>query len=253
MSHLRIIHGRVIDPSQGIDRVDDVWIEGHKLLGVGPRPNLLAHKTIDAAGLIVCPGLIDMHVHLREPGHEEDETIASGARAAVRGGITSVACMPNTQPAIDSQAAAEFVYLLAERAGLANVFPISAVTKGREGKELAEIGGLVDGGAVAFTDHDSPIASADIMRRALEYCRMFDKPVLCHAEDQDLTRNGVMHEGPGSMRLGLRGMPAAAEEIVLFRDLELAQLTGGRLACAACLHRRRRRDSFAARRTRASA
>ncbi len=229
MSHLRIIHGRVVDPSQGIDRVDDVWIEGDKILGVGPRANLLANKTIDASGLIVCPGLIDIHVHLREPGQEEDETIASGARAAVRGGITSVACMPNTQPALDSQAAAEFVYLLAERAGLANVFPIGAVTKNREGKELAEIGGLVDGGAVAFTDHDVPIASADIMRRALEYCRMFEKPVLCHAEDQDLTRNGVMHEGSESMRLGLRGMPASAEEIVLFRDLELTRITGGRL------------------------
>ncbi len=229
MNLLRVIHGRVIDPSQGIDRVDDVWIEGDKLLGVGPRPNLIASKTIDATGLIVCPGLIDMHVHLREPGFEEDETIATGTLSAVRGGITTVACMPNTEPALDNQAAAEFVYLLAERAGLANVFPIGAVTKKREGKELAEIGGLVDGGAVAFTDHDAPIASADIMRRALEYCLMFDKPVLCHAEDQDLTRNAVMHEGSESMRLGLRGMPASAEEIVLYRDLELAKITGGRL------------------------
>jgi len=229
MTYLRISHGRVIDPSQGVDRIDDVWIEGGKLLGIGPRPDLVASKTIDATGLIVCPGLIDMHVHLREPGNEDDETIATGALAAVRGGITTVACMPNTHPSLDNQAAAEFVYLLAERAGLANVFPIGAVTKNREGKELAEIGGLVDGGAVAFTDHDSPIASADIMRRALQYCGMFDKPVLCHAEDQDLTRGGVMHEGPESMRLGLRGMPVIAEEVVLYRDLELARITGGRL------------------------
>lgn len=229
MNHLRIAGGRVVDPAQGIDRVDDVWIAGDTLLGVGPRPDLVPSKTIDAAGLIVCPGLVDMHVHLREPGNEDDETIASGTLAAVRGGITTVACMPNTQPAIDTQAAAEFVYLLAERAGLANVYPIGAVTKNREGKELSEIGGLVDGGAVAFTDHDSPIASADIMRRALEYCRMFDKPVLCHAEDQDLTRGGVMHEGRESMRLGLRGIPAVAEEVVLYRDLELAKITGGRL------------------------
>lgn len=229
MTHLRITNGRLIDPAQGIDRVDDLWIDGDKIAAIGPRPDFKAAKTIDAAGLIVCPGLIDMHVHLREPGHEEDETIASGTRAAVRGGITTVACMPNTEPALDSQASAEFVYLLAERAGLANVFPIGAVTKNREGKELAEIGGLVDGGAVAFTDHDRPIASADIMRRALEYCRMFDRPVLCHAEDPDLTRDGVMHEGAESMRLGLRGMPAAAEEIVLYRDLELARITGGRL------------------------
>lgn len=229
MNTLRIVNGRIIDPSQGIDRVDDLWIQGEKILGVGRRPNLPANKTIDAAGLLVCPGLIDMHVHLREPGNEDDETIATGTLAAVRGGITTVACMPNTQPALDNQAAAEFVYLLAERAGLANVFPIGAITKSREGKELAEIGGLVDGGAVAFTDHDAPVASADIMRRALEYCRMFDKPVLCHAEDQDLTRGGVMHEGSESMRLGLRGMPALAEEIVLYRDLELARITGGRL------------------------
>src|SRR6476660_4841976 len=138
MSHLRITHGRIIYPAQGIDRVDDLWIDGDKILAIGPRPDLTADKTIDAAGLFVCPGLIDMHVHLREPGHEEDETIASGARAAVRGGVTTVACMPNTEPAIDSQASAEFVYLQAKRAGFANVFPVGAVTKGRRGEELAE-------------------------------------------------------------------------------------------------------------------
>ena len=229
MSHLRIINGRILDASRSLDRVDELWIEGAKILGVGPRPDLRADQTIDAAGLIVCPGLIDMHVHFREPGNEEDETISAGTESAVRGGFTTVACMPNTTPPIDNQAAAEFVYLLATRAENANVFPIGCVTKGRLGAELAEIGGLVDGGAVAFTDHDVPVANADIMRRALEYCRMFDKPVLCHAEDLELTRGGVMHEGAESMRLGLRGMPAAAEEVVLYRDLELAKLTKGRL------------------------
>lgn len=229
MNRLRIHNGRIVDPSQGIDRVDELWIEGDRILGIGPRPELEANRTIDAAGKIVCLGLIDMHVHLREPGFEEDETIASGTAAALAGGITTVACMPNTEPALDNQAAAEFVYLQAERAGHANVFPIGCITKGRQGAELAEIGGLVEGGAVAFTDHDKPVVSADIMRRALEYCRMFDKPVLSHAEDPDLTRGGMMHEGALSMRLGLRGMPAAAEEIVLYRDLELAALTGGRL------------------------
>src|SRR4029077_20182885 len=139
------------------------------------------------------------------------------------------ACMPNTEPALDSQAAAEFVYLQAARAGNANVFPVGAITKGRRGEELAEIGGLVEGGAVAFTDDGSPVVSAEVMRRALEYCRMFDKAVLSHAEDLELTRDGVMNEGFESMRLGLRGMPAAAEEVMIHRDIELAQMTGGRL------------------------
>jgi dihydroorotase len=229
MKTLRIANGRVIDPSQGIDQVADLWIRGEHIAGIGPQPQFQADHTLDATGKIVCPGLIDMHVHLREPGREEDETIATGTAAALAGGVTSVACMPNTEPALDSQAAAEFIYLQAERAGNANVFPVGAITKGRQGAELAEIGGLVEGGAVAFTDDGSPVVSAEIMRRALEYCRMFDKAVLSHAEDLDLTRGGVMNEGFESMRLGLRGMPAAAEEVVIHRDIELAELTGARL------------------------
>ncbi len=229
MNTLRITNGRVIDPSQSLDQVTDVWIRGSHILAIGPQSEYAATRTLDAGGRIVCPGLIDMHVHLREPGREEDETIATGTAAALAGGVTSVACMPNTEPALDSQAAAEFVYLQAERAGNANVFPVGAVTKGRQGAELAEIGGLVEGGAVAFTDDGSPISSAEIMRRALEYCRMFDKAVLSHAEDLELTRGGVMNEGFESMRLGLRGMPAAAEEVMIHRDIELAELTGGRL------------------------
>jgi dihydroorotase len=229
MNILRITGGRVIDPAQNLDQVTDLWIRGEHIVGVGPQSHLHAAETLDASGKIVCPGLIDMDVHLREPGREEDETIASGTAAALAGGITSVACMPNTEPALDNQAAAEFVYLQAERAGNANVFPVGAVTKGCKGAELAEIGGLVDGGAVAFTDNDAPVVSAEIMRRALEYCRMFDRPVLSHAEDPELTRGGTMHEGVESMRLGLRGMPAAAEEVIIHRDIELARLTGGRL------------------------
>src|SRR5436853_4168994 len=193
------------------------------------QSDLKPDQTLDAAGMIVCPGLIDMHVHLREPGREEDETIATGTAAALAGGVTSVACMPNTEPALDSQAAAEFVYLQAERAGNANVFPVGAVTKGREGKELAEIGGLVEGGAVAFTDDGSPVVSAEIMRRAMEYCLMFDKAVLSHAEDLELTRGGLMNEGYESMRLGLRGLPAAAEEVMVYREIALAELTGARV------------------------
>jgi len=229
MQILRITGGRVIDPVQNIDQVTDLWIKGEHIAGIGPQPGLQATRTIDATGKIVCPGLIDMHVHLREPGREEDETIATGTAAALAGGVTSVACMPNTEPALDSQAAAEFVYLQAERAGNANVFPIGAITKGREGKELAEIGGLVEGGAVGFTDDGSPVVSAEIMRRALEYCRMFDRAVLVHAEDLELTKGGVMNEGGESMRLGLRGMPAAAEEMMIHRDIQLAEITGGRL------------------------
>jgi dihydroorotase len=229
MNILRITNGRVIDPSQGIDQVTELWIRGEHIHGIGPQPQVQASRTMDAAGKIVCPGLIDMHVHLREPGREEDETIATGTAAALAGGVTSVACMPNTEPALDSQAAAEFVYLQAARAGKANVFPVGAITKGRQGAELAEMGGLVEGGAVAFTDDGSPVVSAEIMRRALEYCRMFDKAILSHAEDLELTRGGVMNEGFESMRLGLRGMPAAAEEVMVHRDIALAELTGGRL------------------------
>jgi dihydroorotase len=229
MTTLRISNGRVLDPAQNIDQVTDLWIRGEHVLGVGPHPSTQADRTLDATGKIVCPGLIDMHVHLREPGREEDETIATGTAAALAGGVTSVACMPNTEPALDSQAAAEFVCLQAKRAGNANVFPIGSITKGRHGKELAEIGGLVEGGAVAFTDDGSPVVSAEIMRRAMEYCTMFDKAVLSHSEDVDLTRGGVMNEGFESMRLGLRGMPAAAEEVMVYREIALAELTGARV------------------------
>src|SRR5207249_1463444 len=216
-------NGRVIDPAQAVDQATDLWIRGENILGIGPQPQLQADRVLDAAGKMVCPGLIDMHVHLREPGREEDETIATGTAAAVAGGVTSVACMPNTEPALDSQAQAEFVIHQAQRAGFANVWPIGTVTKGRRGEELAEIGGLVDGGAVGFTDDGSLVVSAEIMRRALEYSRMFDKAILSHCEDLDLTRGGVMHEGFVSMKLGVRGMPAAAEEVHVFRDIALAE------------------------------
>ena len=228
MGSVRIAGGRVIDPSQGIDRVDDVWIEQGKIALIGQRPGR-ADAEIGAAGRIVCPGLIDMHVHLREPGREEDETIATGTAAALAGGVTSVACMPNTEPACDSQAAAEFIILQAKRAGNCNVFPIGALTKGRKGAELAEIGAMVEGGAVAFTDDGSPVANSEVMRRAMEYCLMFDKAVLSHSEDASLTQGAVMSEGAESMRLGLRGYPAVAEEIMIYREIALAELTGARV------------------------
>ena len=228
MPTLHIHNGRIIDPSQNLDTVADLWIADGKIVGIGPQ-SLTADETIDAKGLIVSPGLIDMHVHLREPGREEDETIATGTAAAIAGGVTSVACMPNTEPAIDSQSQAEFVKLEAQKAGNCNVFPIGAATKGRAQTELAEIGGMVEGGAVAFTDDGSPIESAELMRRALEYAKMFGKAILVHAEVMELTKDWVMAEGAVSMELGLRGMPAVAEEIMIYRDIALAQLTGGKV------------------------
>ncbi len=227
---IQLCNGRVIDPSRDFDEVTDLWLADGKVAGTGPRPAWVTSdvKTLDCAGLIVAPGLIDMHVHLREPGREEDETIATGTAAAVAGGVTSVACMPNTEPALDTRMAAEFVIQQAERAGFCNVFPIGAVTKNRDGKELAELGGLVEGGAVAFTDDGAPVYSAELMRRAFEYCKMFGKAVLVHAEILELTQGGVMNEGFVSMQLGLRGMPGVAEDIMIYRDTVLAELTGGK-------------------------
>ena len=206
MATLLIRGGRVVDPAQGVDRVDDVLIRDGLIVSVGHaggQPLGRADETIDATGLIVAPGLIDMHVHLREPGREEDETIETGTRAAVAGGFTSVACIPNTEPPIDTQAAVEFIHQKAARADNCNVFVVACVSRGREGKELADIGQLVEAGAVAFSDDGAPVYDAELMRRAFEYCRMFDKPVLAHEEVLELSRGGVMHEGAVSTRLGL--------------------------------------------------
>jgi dihydroorotase len=225
---IQIAGGRIIDPAQNLDQVGDLWISRGRILPMGSGYEE-AEIVIDAQGMIVCPGLIDVHVHLREPGNEEDETIATGAAAALAGGVTSLACMPNTRPAIDSQATAEFVVLQAQRARQANVYPVGAVSKGRKGDELAELGQLVAGGAVAFTDDGSPVASAALMRRALEYAKMFDRVIMQHCQVPELTTGGVMHEGFESIRLGLPGMPAAAEDIMVARDIRLAEITGGRL------------------------
>ncbi len=232
MATLLIRGGRIVDPSQGIDRVDDLLVRDGQVVACGQeggQPVGRADETIDAAGLVVAPGLVDMHVHLREPGREEDETIETGTRAAVVGGFTSVACIPNTEPPIDTQAAVEFIHQKAARADNCNVFVVACVSRGREGKELAEIGRLVESGAVAFSDDGAPVWDAELMRRALEYCRMFDKPILAHEEVLELSRGGVMHEGLVSLVLGLPGMPAAAEDVMIGRDIALAEATGGRL------------------------
>ncbi len=198
---IQISGGRIIDPCQDIDQIGDLWISRGRILPIGGGFEE-AEIVIDARDMIVCPGLIDVHVHLREPGNEEDETIATGAAAALAGGVTSVACMPNTLPAIDTQAAAEFVVLQAQRARQANVYPVGAVSKGRKGEELAELGQLVAGGAVAFTDDGAPVASAALMRRALQYTKMFDRVIMQHCQVPELTVGGVMNEGFESMRLG---------------------------------------------------
>ena len=227
MSKILIQNGRVIDPSQKMDRVTNLLIDDGRITAYDAQPD--GQETIiDASGKIVAPGLIDMHVHLREPGREEDETIATGTAAALAGGFTSIACIPNTDPAIDSQGTVEFIRLQAERADNCNVFVVACVSKNREGKELAEIGQLVEAGAVAFTDDGSPISNPELMRQAFEYCLMFDKPVLNHAEIRELTQRGVMHEGLTSLILGLPGMPVAAEDVMVSRDIALAEATGGR-------------------------
>jgi len=228
MPNLLIQNGRVIDPSQGMDRVTNLLIADGRIAAYDAVANGQEER-IDASGKIVCPGLIDMHVHLREPGFEEDETIATGTAAALAGGFASVACMANTDPPIDTQGSVEFVRDRAARADHCNVYVVACVSKNREGKELAEIGQLVEAGAVAFSDDGAPIGDAELMRRAFEYCLMFDKPVLSHAEIRELTQHGVMHEGLTSVVLGLSGIPAAAEDVMTSRDIALAEATGGRL------------------------
>lgn len=229
MQTIQITGGRVIDPSQSIDRITDLWLGRGRVLAIGEEPLAEPDLVLDATGKIVCPGLIDVHVHLREPGNEEDETIETGAAAALAGGFTSVACMPNTLPPIDSRDAVEFVILQAKRARKAHVYPVACVSKGRRGDELAELGQLADGGAVAFTDDGAPVSNTSLMRQALLYAKMFNKCVMQHCQVLELTHGAVMHEGFESMRLGLKGMSAAAEDIMVARDIRLAEITGGRL------------------------
>ena len=228
MSTILIRGGRLIDPSQEIDRVADLLLQDGRVEEIAPETTS-AETVIDAGGLLVCPGLIDCQVALREPGFEEDETIATGTAAALAGGMASVACMPDTKPVVDDRAAAEFIRLQSDRAAHCHVFTLGAVTKNHDGQELAEIGQLVEGGAVAFTDAKKAVANSEVMRRALQYTRMFGRPILTSPQVPELIHDGVMHEGFYSTLLGLRGMPAAAEEIMVERDIALAELTGGRV------------------------
>jgi len=222
--------GRVIDPSQGLDAVADIIIRDGLVLDVGTgmgEPD--DARIIDVAGLIVCPGFIDVHVHLREPGQEHKETIATGARAAAAGGFTAVCAMPNTDPPIDDPASVGYVKAAGLRAGFARVYPTGAVSVGQKSERLTEIGEMIGAGAVAITDDGRPVGTAGLMRLALEYARTFGIPVASHCEDMSLSRGGSMNEGLISTRLGLMGIPNAAEDVCLARDILLAELTGGRL------------------------
>ena len=223
-----IQNGRVIDPVQKLDRVTNLLIEDGKIAAYDAALNG-QDVVLDATDKIISPGLIDLHVELREPGWEEDETIATGTAAALAGGFTSIACIPNTDPPIDTQAGVEFVKHQAERARTCNVHVLACVSKNRKGEELAEIGMLVEAGAIGFTDAELPIHNPELLRRALEYCLMFDKPILNHPEVLELTHDGIMHDGLLSMILGLKGLPTEAEDMMTARDLRLAEATGGRL------------------------
>jgi dihydroorotase len=219
MASLLIKNGTILDPSQKLQRKGDILIRDGKIAAIDGKGSE-AEKTIDATGCYVTPGLIDIHVHFREPGDEEEETIASGAAAAVAGGFASVCCMPNTKPPLDNEGQIEFILREAQRVGLANIYPIGAITKGRQGKELAEIGSMSQRGAVAFTDDGVGVADASVMRKAMQYSRMFDACLMQHCEEPTLS-GGAMHAGVVSTTLGLGGIPAEAEQLMIARDLLL--------------------------------
>jgi len=219
-----LINGQIIDPANQFQGQGNLLVENGKIAFVGPeKPK--AELTIDASGQYVVPGLIDMHVHLREPGHEEEETIATGTRAAVAGGFTSVACMPNTHPAIDNEAAVDFVLRQASQRGFCHVYPIGAITKNRQGKELAEMATMVRAGAVGFSDDGDGVADSAVTYRAMQYSTMFGKVLIQHCEDASLGGNGVMNAGAPATLLGMPGRPGLAEQIMLYRDLALAEAT----------------------------
>jgi len=232
--YIVIANGTVIDPANELDAVRDLLIEDGVVRAVDKPGSFhrLEAMQVDVRGLIVAPGLIDMHVHLREPGYEYKETVLTGTQSAVAGGFTVVACMANTNPINDNGAVTRYILERARAANLARVFPVGALSKGLKGEELAEIGEMLESGAIAISDDGRPVMDANLMRRALEYCSMFNVPVSVHEEDLQLAAGGVMNEGPTSVRLGLRGIPNAAEDVMVARDIALARLTGGRVHIA---------------------
>lgn len=230
--NILIKNGRMIDPASATDDRRDILIENGLISSIASEISPTGDvQTIDAAGCIVLPGLIDIHVHFREPGREDKETILGGSIVAAKSGFTSVCTMPNTSPVIDNQALVRFIKLEAER-GPINVFPIATISKGAKGEEISEMGELVNGGAVGFSDDGLPVMSSVLMRRALEYGRLFDVPMISHAEDSVLSDDGIMNEGKKAILLGLKGIPREAEEIMIYRDIVLARLTKGKLHIA---------------------
>jgi len=227
---LVIKKGRVIDPAQSIDEVLDLLIQDGRIVRLGK--DLQAEESIDARGKIVCPGFIDMHTHLREPGREDEETIESGTAAAARGGFTAICCMANTDPINDNRAVTDFILNQAKVYGLVPVYPIGAISKGLKGEEMAELGDLKAAGCLGFSDDGRPVMNANLMRRAMEYARMLDLPIIEHCEDLNLSGSGVMNEGFTSTRLGFQGIPAASEEVMVARNIILAELAGARLHVA---------------------
>src|SRR3954470_23959072 len=220
--------GRVVDPANGIDGMHDVLIDGDRIAQVGKDLSADGAAVVEVpAGFVVCPGLIDMHVHLREPGQEHKETVATGVASAVAGGFTAVACMPNTSPINDNAGVTEFILKKAAEAALARVYPIGAVSRGSSGEQLADIAELKAAGCVGISDDGRPVKTALLMRRALEYAGMFNMPVLEHCEDESLKGDGVAHEGYHASTLGLRGIPGVAESIIAQRDIALSEITGG--------------------------
>jgi dihydroorotase len=234
MNSLLLVGGRVVDPANRFDAAADLLLREGKVAAVGKDAAAQAPadaERLDVKGLVVCPGLIDMHVHLREPGQTAKESIASGTAAAARGGFTSVVCMPNTSPAVDNSGTVALIHERAAKEGVVNVFVTGAITKGLAGEELAPIGSLKKAGVVAITDDGHCVQNNDMMRRALEYAKMFDLPVLDHCQDYSVVTDGVMHEGYWSTALGLRGWPAAGEEMMVARNILLAETTGARVHC----------------------
>jgi dihydroorotase len=229
---LLIRGGRVIDPSQDIDKTANLLVKDGKIDWLGEGAPSGDYAVLDATGFIVCPGFVDLHCHLRQPGDEAKETIATGTRAAARGGFTTVCCMPNTNPPLDNEAMLNYVRTIAAREGVIRVFPIGCVTVGRKGEELADLNEMEMNGAVAYSDDGSPVTNPEVMRKALEYSRDFNRPVIDHCEDVSLTKGGQVNEGLVSLEMGLRGMPAAAEENIIKRDIELAKETGGHIHIA---------------------
>ena len=235
MKSILIQNARIIDPAEKIDQTGSLLIDGGKIAWMGKtggKPPASDFSVIQADNLVACPGFVDLHCHLRDPGFEEKETIATGTMAAARGGFTTVCCMPNTEPPIDNQATVDYVKQKAAEEGLVRVLPIGCITRGRKGEALAEMGELAQAGVVAFSDDGNSVMNSRLMRQALDYSRAFGLPVIEHCEDKVLTDGGQMNEGIVSTRLGLPGMPAAAEESIIARDIALTELTGAQLHVA---------------------